>query len=101
MFEARQGCAARECAAQGLLKLASGRGEPRASGWVVHPKAHAGQTHASCVPGLALEAGRRAAAGGGVAAEAVTEALARLTAAMTPVDAAGVKWEDGEGMYLL
>eukprot|EP01051_Picozoa_sp_SAG22_P018331 SAG22_NODE_3058_length_1976_cov_1.962174_1_plen_160_part_00 len=112
MFPARQGCAARECAAQGLLKLASGRGNPATRstavlqrGWVVSPQAHAGQTHATGVSGLVLEAGRRAAdsgtnsSGGGATTAAVTEVLAELTGA-GPVDAAGFAWAAGEGMYL-
>jgi|EP01043_Picozoa_sp_COSAG02_P014899 hypothetical protein len=36
MFEARQGCAARECAAQGLVKLAS-TGTAQPSGTLVNP----------------------------------------------------------------
>ena len=36
MFEARQGCAARECAAQGLIKLAS-TGATQPSGTLVNP----------------------------------------------------------------
>lgn len=101
MFEARQGCAARECAAQGMLKLASGLGVPCPSSWVVNPIANAGQTHATCVPGLVLEARRRAElyGGRGVVALAVVDAIDRLVANINHVDAAGVVWAEGETMY--
>ncbi len=49
MFEARQGCAARECAAQGLVKLAS-TGAAQPSGTLVNPAGNTGQTAAVFVP---------------------------------------------------
>ena len=58
MFEARQGCAARECAGQGLLKLAS-TGAAQSSGTLVNPAGNSGQTAAVFVTAFVEEARRR------------------------------------------
>ena len=63
MFEARQGCAARECAGQGLIKLAS-TGAAQMSGTLVNPAGNTGQTAAVFVPAFVEEAKRRVHAAG-------------------------------------
>ena len=47
MFEARQGCAARESAAQGMLKLAS-TGAAQSSGTLVNPAGNTVSGHEDC-----------------------------------------------------
>jgi hypothetical protein len=109
MFEARQGCAARECAAQGLLKLAStgecpigAHGMQRLS--VVSPAGNTQQTAAVFVTAFVEEARRRLA--GAAAPTAVQAAVAavierELVAMRTELDAGLASWEEGKQMYQL
>ena len=55
MFEARQGCAARECAAQGLVKLAS-TGAAQSSGTLVNPAGNTVRPSSVCCLSACLPA---------------------------------------------
>eukprot|EP01047_Picozoa_sp_COSAG01_P073800 COSAG01_NODE_12137_length_1795_cov_1.484670_4_plen_109_part_00 len=105
MFEARQGCAARECAAQGLIKLASTGEYPiGAQGSVVSPAGNTQQTAAVFVTAFVEEARRRLA--GAAAPTAVQAAVAavierELVATRTELDAGLASWEEGKQMYQL
>jgi hypothetical protein len=102
MFEARQGCAARECAGQGLIKLAS-TGAAQMSGTLVNPAGNTGQTAAVFVPAFVEEAKRRVHAAGAdaTAVQSTTmEVVAKgLLQTRAELDAGLASWAEGEQLY--
>ena len=102
MFEARQGCASRECAAQGLIKLTS-TGSFQPSGTLVNPAGNTGQTAAVFVPAFVAEAKRRVVSAGGAATAVQSNTMAAmekgLASANGDLDAGLASFAEGEQLY--